>query len=426
MSLRQPTVLILGATGQTGRTIVEEFDRDLGGVRLRLASRRQAGVEALRAAGKEAVDLDLDDPPPFGLALAGVDRLFLLTGYTVAMLHQSETLVGAVRRARVSHIVHRGIFGNGDCIDTHFARDVKGPDDLKACWPTQARRWSRTTARRRWSSCGRSSTAASDLSGWCATTYTPSPAGLPPRRVGGRPRTGRRSCDSRMNNHGDTTMIRSMNSRSLLSLSAAMALVLGPAGRAPAQQPVERRVDLFANCNVTAIVLEVPSGQIGGGRVGGWASISLHGHEPQRQVARAAWPLIKRLFVRDDHAGAHFNEDPPTRDYENAGERVVANVARLTGSVADPLQYGRYVANRVLPDILPYTLGTAASFGFAGVNGRGLADPVYDVVRSIFANRAIAGSVDADPDVHRRPFPYLAPRHTEQKPFSGTGRESPT
>ena len=68
----------------------------------------------------------------------------------------------------------------------------------------------------------------------------------------------------------------------------------------------------------------------------------------------------------------------------------------------------------MLPDILPYTLGTAASFGFAGVNGRGLADPAYDVVLSIFANRAIAGSVDIDPEVHRRPFPYLAPRHTEQ------------
>ncbi len=181
--------------------------------------------------------------------------------------------------------------------------------------------------------------------------------------------------------------------------------------------PFERRVDIFANRNVTAIVLEIPSEQIGAGRVGVWASISLHGHAPQRQVARAAWPLMKHLFVRDDHIGAHLNEDPPTRDYQNAAERIVANVAgvaRLTGSVADPWQYGRYVANRVLPDILPYTLDSPASFGFAGVNGRGLADPAYDVVLSIFANRAIAGSVDIDPAMHRRPFPYLAPRHTDQ------------
>jgi Domain of unknown function (DUF4331) len=50
------------------------------------------------------------------------------------------------------------------------------------------------------------------------------------------------------------------------------------------------------------------------------------------------------------------NEVPPTRDFENAGERIVANVvqvARLTGSVAEPQEYGRFVADRVLPDILP-------------------------------------------------------------------------
>ena len=68
--------------------------------------------------------------------------------------------------------------------------------------------------------------------------------------------------------------------------------------------PFERRVDIFANRDVTAIVLEVPSGQIGAGHVGVWACISLHGHASQRQVARAAWPLMKHLFVRDDHIGA--------------------------------------------------------------------------------------------------------------------------
>jgi hypothetical protein len=176
----------------------------------------------------------------------------------------------------------------------------------------------------------------------------------------------------------------------------------------------EKRVDIFADRNVTAIVLEVPSYRIGTGRVGVWASISLH--VPQRQVARAAWPLLKHLFVRNDHAGAHLNEDPPTQDYENAADLIVANVAkvaRLTRSVAEPEQYGRYIASRVLPDILPYTLDSAASFGFAGINGRGLADPAYDVVLSIFANRAIAGSVEIDPAVHQRPFPHLAPPHRE-------------
>ena len=78
-------------------------------------------VERLRGEGKEAVHLDLDDPSTFALALAGVDRVFLLTGYTVAMLTQSKTLVDAAKKAGVKHIVHVGIFGEWDCTDPHFA-----------------------------------------------------------------------------------------------------------------------------------------------------------------------------------------------------------------------------------------------------------------------------------------------------------------
>jgi NAD(P)H dehydrogenase (quinone) len=121
MSSEQPRVLVIGATGQTGRLIAAEFDREPGQVRLRLAARKQADLDRMRAAGKDAVQFDLDDPQTFGTALFGVDRLFLLTGYTVDMLVQSKTLVDAAKKAGVRHIVHLGIFGQWDCTDPHFA-----------------------------------------------------------------------------------------------------------------------------------------------------------------------------------------------------------------------------------------------------------------------------------------------------------------
>jgi uncharacterized protein YbjT (DUF2867 family) len=116
-----PVVLILGATGLVGGHVVEEFDREPGGVHVRLATRKPEQLERLRAEGRDAVLLDLDDPRTFAAALAGVDRLFLLTGYTVAMLAQSKTLVDAARKARVQHIVHLGVFGNWDCTDPLLA-----------------------------------------------------------------------------------------------------------------------------------------------------------------------------------------------------------------------------------------------------------------------------------------------------------------
>ena len=116
-----PTVLVIGATGQTGRLIVEELDRNPGGVRVRIGSRQREQVEKMRSEGRDAVYLDLDDPQTFPAALYGVDRLYLLTGYTVAMLAQSKTLIDAARKSGVQHIVHQGIFGEWDTTDPHFA-----------------------------------------------------------------------------------------------------------------------------------------------------------------------------------------------------------------------------------------------------------------------------------------------------------------
>ena len=50
-----------------------------------------------------------------------MDRLFLATGYTIQMVHQSKTIVDAAADAGVEFIVHLGIFGNGRMTDPHFA-----------------------------------------------------------------------------------------------------------------------------------------------------------------------------------------------------------------------------------------------------------------------------------------------------------------
>jgi len=116
----KPKVLVLGSTGQVGKLIVSRLE-ETGLVDVRVSSRRREEVEKLRAAGKDAVYLDLDDPKSFGLALAGIDRLYLLTGYSVSMLVHAKTIVDAAKKAGVKHIVHQGVFAEWDCSDPHFA-----------------------------------------------------------------------------------------------------------------------------------------------------------------------------------------------------------------------------------------------------------------------------------------------------------------
>ena len=115
-----PVILLTGVTGNSGRKIVEEIEAATDKVNLRFCSRRPEQVNSWAADGRDAVLLDLDEPRTFGKALAGVDRLYVITGYTVDMVTQAKTLVDAAIKAGVSHIVHQGIFANWDTTDPHF------------------------------------------------------------------------------------------------------------------------------------------------------------------------------------------------------------------------------------------------------------------------------------------------------------------
>jgi len=119
--LPKPTVLILGSTGQIGRFILEYLKREPDAVHIRVTARRPEQVATFQHQGQDAVLLDLDSPATFAAALRGVDRVFLLTGYTVAMLAQSKTFIDAARKARIQQIVHLGVFGHWDCTDPHIA-----------------------------------------------------------------------------------------------------------------------------------------------------------------------------------------------------------------------------------------------------------------------------------------------------------------
>jgi uncharacterized protein YbjT (DUF2867 family) len=110
----------MGTTGQTGRLILEELARHPGDVRIRVGVRKEKDLERLRAEGHDAVLFDLDDPRTFGPALCGVDRMNILTGYTIAMTHQTKTVVDAAKKAGVRHIVNQGVFAAEDATDSKF------------------------------------------------------------------------------------------------------------------------------------------------------------------------------------------------------------------------------------------------------------------------------------------------------------------
>jgi hypothetical protein len=177
--------------------------------------------------------------------------------------------------------------------------------------------------------------------------------------------------------------------------------------------------NFFAKRNVTAIVLELPTQLIGEGRVHAWATISLYGHAPETQVSRWGLPLTTHIFLNDP--AAHdvkeaFNTSVPSADVEQFS-RIIAKFSEemttYAGSVKNPSEYGKQVAGRLCPNILPYELGTPASFGLTRFNGRALGDDVMDVILTLAANKALSDGVSPDLARIRKEFPYYGEPYTK-------------
>ena len=114
------SLLVLGVTGQVGTLVAQHLKRSE--VHFSAGTRRKANLEELAHQFGASRFIDLDDPRTFDEALKDITGLFLLTGYTVAMLVQSKSLIDAAQRNSVKHIVHLSAFTRDhDAYSTVFA-----------------------------------------------------------------------------------------------------------------------------------------------------------------------------------------------------------------------------------------------------------------------------------------------------------------
>lgn len=131
-----------------------------------------------------------------------------------------------------------------------------------------------------------------------------------------------------------------------------------------------------------------------------------------RQVNRAGYPMMWPIFWPDDvQFDNPANTRHPSQDAEEASHLAgqVAAVTAAAGTVGDPQAYGQAVAAELLPDVLPYVIGTPATFGFAVRNGRTLADNAPEVMLSLVTGTAVPSGLTPAVAQHVRgdSFPYV-------------------
>ena len=168
--------------------------------------------------------------------------------------------------------------------------------------------------------------------------------------------------------------------------------------------------NLLAGRNVTAIALQVPDVTFGGIDVALWARISLYGHAPQRQVSRAAHPLLRSFFFPQPGADTEkLNAGSPANDvatYGNIVRRTAVHVAELSRA-ANPAEHAATLVAAFLPDQLRYRPGQPARFAPGTGNGRGLHDDAFGTTLSLLVGRPLGVTASPHPVVPE--FPDLAP-----------------
>lgn len=113
-------VLITGVTGLVGGKTLQILLENKE-IEVIAAVRSVEKAAPFTARGISTVILDFDDEDTHLPALAGIDRLFIVTGYTVDMLRHSKSLVDKAKQAGVKHVVHLGACGRDDTTVAHWA-----------------------------------------------------------------------------------------------------------------------------------------------------------------------------------------------------------------------------------------------------------------------------------------------------------------
>ncbi|HEY3674523.1 MAG TPA: DUF4331 family protein [Candidatus Tumulicola sp.] len=181
----------------------------------------------------------------------------------------------------------------------------------------------------------------------------------------------------------------------------------------------ENAENSFAGSSAEAIVLEIPHQHPqlkSGAKIGVWCATKLATIEGGwLQINRGGLPMMWPIFWPDDTDFANpQNTRHPSQDYGAIGKAIgdqIAAVVAAGGTSADPGGYGQTVARELFPDVLPYVIGTPATYGFAGRNGRTRADNAPEVMLSLVSGMAVRSGLKPSVTEKQRndEFPYVVP-----------------
>ena len=162
--------------------------------------------------------------------------------------------------------------------------------------------------------------------------------------------------------------------------------------------------DFFADKDICSIVIELSNSALGSGKVGVWARTVARTDNGWTQVDRGAL-AAQSVFLTNDRRDDYLATEP-VDDGKFLG--TFAHSLEHTGGYAPDA--AKKVAETLLPDILPFEAGKAASYP---KNGRTLTDDVMGPFVSILTNGRVTSHGLRHHEDLLSDFPYVGPPHKE-------------
>lgn len=168
----------------------------------------------------------------------------------------------------------------------------------------------------------------------------------------------------------------------------------------------------FAGIVSSAIVLEIPN-ELLPPTIYYYASVDWRDHGHWHRANRVAHVLVPHLYLfsTTDEQRSARNEHLPAFDsqWRDLAAETIEKYARLAGFQPDPAAYAKRIANSILPDAVPYKIGSEAHYGLDGANGRKLTDDAMDAVLSWVVGAPVNDGVEQPDGRVAANFPFVVP-----------------
>lgn len=183
----------------------------------------------------------------------------------------------------------------------------------------------------------------------------------------------------------------------------------------PGVWDLARGNSIFVGRKSSAIVLDVPDAMFGATIRVFMTTAVRQDDDTWQQVQYSANPLFSHimLFENDALKESHNRSRPDTQDaIKPIVSARISRATTLASSRENPIRYGNEYADKLVPDVLTYEVGSSAEYSATLRNGRPLGDDAMGEVLTILLGTPTDQKI-ANPELYSEAFPYVIPVDSE-------------